>query len=53
MLILEVDQVRYIPYRASDVKLLDAMLKPASAEPGPLAGETGGLVHIGPPATPE
>jgi hypothetical protein len=46
VLILEVDQEWYVPYWSSDVRLLEAMLKPASAEHGSLEGETGGLVHI-------
>ena len=41
---MDVDRERYIPYWSPDAKLLDAMLKPAPAEHGPLAGETGGLV---------
>ena len=47
-LIMDVDREWYIPYWSSDEKLLDAMLRPAPAEHGPLAGETGGLVWIKP-----
>ncbi|MEZ5772264.1 MAG: phytochelatin synthase family protein [Defluviimonas denitrificans] len=46
VLILEVDQEWYIPYWTPVPVLLEAMLKPTSAEHGPLEGETGGLVHI-------
>lgn len=45
-LILEVDQEWYIPYWTPTPVLLAAMLKPTSAEHGPLEGETGGLVRI-------
>jgi hypothetical protein len=45
-LIMDVDREWYIPYWSPDAKLLDAMLRPAPAEHGPLAGETGGLVWI-------
>jgi Phytochelatin synthase len=47
-LIMDVDREWYIPYWSPDAKLLDAMLRPAPAEHGPLAGETGGLVWIKP-----
>jgi hypothetical protein len=50
-LILDVDREWYVPYWSPDEKLLDAMLRPAPAEHGPLAGETGGLVWIKPGAT--
>lgn len=46
VLILEVDQEWYIPYWTPTPVLLAAMLKPTSAEHGPLEGETGGLVRI-------
>lgn len=46
VLILEVDQEWYIPYWTPTPVLLAAMLKPTSAEHGPLEGETGGLVHL-------
>jgi hypothetical protein len=46
VLVMDVDREWYVPYWSSDAKLLDAMLKPTSAEHGPLAGETGGLVWI-------
>lgn len=45
-LILEVDQEWYIPYWTPIDVLLEAMVKPTSAEHGPLEGETGGLVMI-------
>ena len=50
VLILDVDRAWYVPYWASDAKLLEAMLKPAPADQGVLAGETGGLVWIKMPA---
>lgn len=46
VLILEVDQEWYIPYWTSVDTLLEAMVKPTSAEHGPLEGETGGFVMI-------
>ena len=46
VLILEVDQEWYIPYWTSVDTLLDAIVKPTSAEHGPLEGETGGFVMI-------
>lgn len=46
VLILEVDQEWYIPYWTPVPVLLDAMVKPTSAEHGPLEGETGGFVRI-------
>ena len=50
VLILEVDQEWYIPYwRPVDV-LMQAMIKPASAEHGSLEGEIGGFVMIEAPA---
>lgn len=51
VLILEVDQEWYIPYWTTTNKLIEAMLKPAPEEHGPLGGETGGLVLIHPAAT--
>jgi hypothetical protein len=48
VLIMDVDREWYIPYWSPDEKLLEAMLRPAPAEHGPLAGETGGLVWIKP-----
>jgi hypothetical protein len=47
-LIMDVDREWYVPYWSPDEKLLDAILRPAPAEHGPLAGETGGLVWIRP-----
>ncbi|HSA79797.1 MAG TPA: phytochelatin synthase family protein [Geminicoccaceae bacterium] len=52
VLIMDVDREWYVPYWSPDEKLLDALLKPAPAEHGPLAGETGGLVWIKPAAAP-
>src|SRR5262245_4564096 len=46
VLILDVDREWYGPYWTSDEKLLEAMLRPASAQHGLLAGETGGIVRI-------
>ena len=48
VLLLEVDQEWYVPYWTTVPVLLEAMLKPTSAEHGVLQGETGGLVHIHP-----
>jgi hypothetical protein len=47
-LVMDVDREWYVPYWSSDEKLLEAMLRPAPAEHGPLAGETGGLIWIKP-----
>jgi hypothetical protein len=46
VLVMDVDREWYVPYWSLDTKLLDAMLKPAPADQGALAGETGGLVWI-------
>lgn len=46
VLVLEVDQDWYIPYWTPTSVLLEAMIKPTSAEHGPLEGETGGLVWL-------
>ncbi|MFC7704122.1 phytochelatin synthase family protein [Plastorhodobacter daqingensis] len=51
VLILEVDREWYIPYWTATETLLAAMLRPAPEVHGPLAGETGGLVHIHPAET--
>ena len=51
-LIMDVDREWYVPYWSPDDKLLAAMLRPAPAEHGPLAGETGGLVWIKPSHAP-
>ncbi len=45
-LIMDVDREWYVPYWSPDTKLLDAMLKPAPADQGPLAGQTGGLIWL-------
>jgi hypothetical protein len=44
VLIMDVDRAWYVPYWTTDSKLLEAMLRPALAAHGRLAGETGGLV---------
>jgi hypothetical protein len=46
VLILDVDRDWYGPYWTSDEKLLEAMLRPAPARFGQLAGETGGILHV-------
>lgn len=46
VLILEVDQEWYTPYWTPVPVLLEAMVKPTSAEHGVLEGETGGLVSV-------
>jgi hypothetical protein len=46
VLVMDVDREWYVPYWSPDQKLLEAMLKPAPADQGVLAGETGGLVWI-------
>jgi hypothetical protein len=46
VLVMDVDREWYVPYWSPDRKLLDALLRPAPAEHGPLAGETGGLIWI-------
>ncbi|MDS4031420.1 MAG: phytochelatin synthase family protein [Candidatus Contendobacter sp.] len=48
VLILDVDREWYVPYWTADTQLLKAMLRPAPARHGPLAGETGGLIWIKP-----
>ncbi|WP_157230875.1 phytochelatin synthase family protein [Kiloniella laminariae] len=46
VLILEVDQEWYIPYWSPVPKLLEAMVKPTSAEHGVLEGQAGGFVSV-------
>lgn len=46
VLLLDVDREWYVPYWSSAEKLLQAMLRPAPADQGVLAGQTGGLVHL-------
>jgi hypothetical protein len=46
VLIMDVDREWYVPYWSPDTKLLDAMLKPAPVDQGPLAGQTGGLIWL-------
>jgi Phytochelatin synthase len=48
VLIMDVDREWYVPYWTTDAKLLEAMLRPAPAAHGRLAGQTGGLVWIKP-----
>ena len=48
--VIDVDRERYVPSWSPGEKLLDALLKPAPAAHGPLAGETRGLVWIKPAA---
>jgi len=48
VLILDVDREWYVPYWTADSRLLKAMRRPAPAQHGPLAGETGGLIWIKP-----
>jgi hypothetical protein len=48
VLILDVDREWYVPYWTADTRLLKAMRRPAPAQHGPLAGETGGLIWIRP-----
>jgi hypothetical protein len=45
-LIMDVDRRWYVPYWASDEKLLEALLRPAPASRGALAGERGGLIRV-------
>jgi Phytochelatin synthase len=52
VLIMDVDRAWYVPYWTTDSKLLEAMLRPAPAAHGRLAGETGGLVWIRPTSLP-
>jgi hypothetical protein len=49
VLLMDVDRAWYVPYWSPVPKLLEAMLKPTGPEHGPLAGETGGLVHVSSP----
>src|SRR5262249_6904453 len=46
VLIMDVDRQWYVPYWVSDAKLLEAMIRPAPADKGALAGERGGLVRV-------
>ncbi|SMF47533.1 Phytochelatin synthase [Tistlia consotensis] len=46
VLLLDVDREWYVPYWSSAEKLLQAMLRPAPADQGVLAGQTGGLVRL-------
>lgn len=46
VLMMDVDREWYPPYWSSVDKLMEAMLRPAPADQGILAGETGGIVWI-------
>ena len=46
VLIMDVDRDWYVPYWSPEVKLLEALLRPAPAAQGVLAGAIGGLVWI-------
>ena len=46
VLVMDVDREWYVPYWSTDQKLLEAMLRPAPADQGVLAGQTGGLVRV-------
>lgn len=46
VLLLDVDREWYVPYWSSAERLLQAMLRPAPADQGVLAGQTGGLVRL-------
>jgi len=46
VLIMDVDRQWYVPYWTSDERLLEAMLRPAPADQGSLAGQTGGVVWV-------
>jgi hypothetical protein len=46
VLVMDVDRRWYVPYWSPDEKLLDAMLRPAPAKEGVLAGQTGGLFRV-------
>ena len=46
VLIMDVDREWYVPYWVPTAKLLEAMLKPAPAEMGRLAGDRGGYFLI-------
>lgn len=48
VLVMDVDREWYVPYWSRDAKLLEAMVRPAPPELGPLAGETGGLIWLKP-----
>ena len=46
VLIFDVDRQWYVPYWSGDDKLLAALLRPAPAEHGVLAGQTGSLIRV-------
>jgi hypothetical protein len=46
VLIMDVDREWYVPYWTSTKTLLDALVKPAPADQGVLAGETGGYYLV-------
>lgn len=46
VLIMDVDRQWYVPYWTSDETLLEALLRPAPANQGSLAGQTGGVIWV-------
>jgi len=46
VLIMDIDREWYVPYWSGDEKLLEALERPAPADQGALAGETGGLIRV-------
>jgi hypothetical protein len=48
VLIMDVDRDWYVPYWSPDFKLQEALLRPAPADQGILAGQIGGLLWIRP-----
>jgi hypothetical protein len=48
VLVMDVDRRYYVPYWSPVGKLLESLLKPAPANLGSLAGETGGIVWVRP-----
>jgi hypothetical protein len=46
VLVMDVDRQWYVPYWSSDEKLLAATLRPAPADMGVLAGQTGGFLRV-------
>lgn len=46
VLVMDIDREWYVPYWTATETLFKAMQRPASADQGVLAGETGGWVHV-------
>jgi hypothetical protein len=46
VLIMDVDRQWYVPYWTSDERLLEALVRPAPAGQGSLAGQTGGVIWV-------